>query len=270
MRVRPVAGARAKSYVERLATANHLKAGFLWSYLCEPALHRGPLSWDRLAAVSGREPANLREIIDRTQCIGCGKIAFLQDTNRFRQICSPACRQKAYRRRKPRPRKQQTTECQICGKKLALASRGDKFRRWCSQACRQKGHQQRQREQAAALAEALTIPEPTCDACEAPLGRGSRRRWCSRRCINWAYTCRRIDRGETPWPTRAPDSALGRQEATCPVCSSLMEKGPANKIRVTCSPACRNRLYRLRKKNEPTAITRAERIDDIGISATVA
>lgn len=73
IQIRPIAGEGPKSFIERLAAANHLKPGHLRTHLCESRLHRGRPTWERLAAASGREPANLREILDAAQCPECGR-----------------------------------------------------------------------------------------------------------------------------------------------------------------------------------------------------
>ncbi|MGW3661280.1 hypothetical protein ACWD6R_39145 [Streptomyces sp. NPDC005151] len=205
IQVRPVAGERARSFIARLAAANHLKADHLRTFLCEPPLHRGKPTWPRLATVTGRDPEALRGILDRTQCAECRKFMLYQGSNSLRQTCSQACRQKIYRRRHPKPLKQQAVTCQFCGKKLIIAAHRE-TRRWCSASCRQKGYRQRQGENAEALA-----TQPTCDECDTPLGAGSRRRWCSKSCSHRAYNvagsneasphCRR------PIPMPRPDNS---------------------------------------------------------------
>lgn len=242
IQVRPVAGERATSFIARLAAANHLKVDHLRTFLCEPPLHRGHPSWSRLAAVAGRDPDALREILDRTQCAECRKDMLHQGRNTQRQTCSQACRQKAYRRRHPKPQKQQAVTCPSCGKKLIVAVHGE-TRRWCSASCRQEGYRQRQREHADALA-----TQPTCDECDTPLGPGSRRRWCSKICSHRAYIRRRIERGETPLPTPDPTAPPRQQPANCTYCSGPLQPGRKTQIRLTCSASCRTKLYHRRRK----------------------
>jgi TniQ len=54
VRVRPVAGEGAESYIRRLARANHLKPSYLRRYLATPRAGYGPIHPDQLAAVAGR------------------------------------------------------------------------------------------------------------------------------------------------------------------------------------------------------------------------
>ncbi|PZT77302.1 MULTISPECIES: TniQ family protein [unclassified Streptomyces] len=243
IQVRPIAGERARSFIVRLAAANHLKADHLRSFLCEPPLHRGHPSWSRLAAVTGRDPDALREILDRTHCAQCGNPTLGIS---HKQTCSQACRQKAYRRRHPKPNRQQTVACQFCGRKLIITVHGE-TRRWCSAGCRQKGYRQRQRERAEALA-----AQPTCDECGTPLGPGSRRRWCSKVCSHRAYIRRRIERGESPLPTPDPKAPPREQPTICAYCSGPLLPGRKNQIRLTCSATCRTYLYHRRKKERLT------------------
>jgi hypothetical protein len=152
IQVRPVAGEGFTSFIERLAAANHLKAGHLRTYLCGPPLHRGHPRWERLAAVTGREPQVLREILENTRCTECGGLLPITPVGSpRRQRCSQACRQKSYRKRHPKPRKQRAVACTGCGQHLTVAPGGE-TRRWCSASCREKGFRQRQREEPDALA----------------------------------------------------------------------------------------------------------------------
>lgn len=246
IQVRPVAGERTRSFIARLAAANHLKADHLRTFLCEPPLHRGKPTWPRLATVTGRDPEALREILNRTQCAECREFMLYQGSNSLRQTCSQACRQKIYRRRHPKPLKQQAATCQFCGKKLIIAAHRE-TRRWCSASCRQKGYRQRQGEHAEALA-----TQPTCDECDTPLGPGSRRRWCSKGCSHRAYIRRRVERGQSPLPTPNPDAPPRQQPTACAACSGPLPPGRRNQIRLTCSATCRNKLYHWRKAAQLT------------------
>lgn len=227
----PVAGEGLKSFIERLAAANHIKATYLRRYLVDPPWSwSGSPSWERLAAVVGRDPSSLKEILAGTRCVECGTLSFKRMNGSTRQTCSHACRQKAYRRRNPKPqREERHLICQGCGTELAFGA-GAATRRWCSDSCRQKAYRQRRREKA----EALPSPELTCGFCDAPLGPG-RRRWCSERCCQAAYRRRRFS-----IPPR-------QQPTTCAECASPLTPG-RNQIRLTCSDACRTkRSYRNRK-----------------------
>jgi hypothetical protein len=65
VRVRPVAGESAESYIRRLARANHLKPSYLRRHLATPQGSYGPIQPDHLAAVTGRTlPALLHALPD--------------------------------------------------------------------------------------------------------------------------------------------------------------------------------------------------------------
>lgn len=240
--IRPIAGEGLNSFLERLAAANHLKVRHLRGYLQDPPSSRR-VSWTRLAAVTGRDPSALREIVEGARCVECGSLMFLRAGGSSRRTCSHACRQMAYRRRNPRPRDEREVICQVCGKKMTI-SVNKEARRWCSQRCRQKAYRQRRSERP----EEKALPEPSCGVCDTPLGPGSRRRWCSRRCSHQAYTRRRLDRGEPPRPSPPPDAPPRQQPTACAACAGPLEPGRNNQIRLTCSDSCRNKLYELRKK----------------------
>lgn len=231
IRIRPVAGEGLKSFIGRLAAANHVKAEYLRRYLVDPPWSwSGSPSWERLASVVGRDPSSLKEILTGTRCVECGTLSFKRMNGSTRQTCSHACRQKAYRRRNPKPQKEERRLiCQRCGTKLAFGT-GAATRRWCSDSCRRKAYRQRRREKA----EALPSPELNCGFCDAPLGPG-RRRWCSQRCCQAAYRRRRFS-----IPPR-------QQPTTCSECASPLEPS-RNQIRLTCSAACRTKRHYRRKK----------------------
>lgn len=58
-RVRPSAGETAERYVHRLAEANHLRPTYLRQFLTTPPNSLGPIQLEKLAALTGRDPANL-------------------------------------------------------------------------------------------------------------------------------------------------------------------------------------------------------------------
>jgi hypothetical protein len=59
VRVRPVAGETAESYIRRLARANHLRPSLLQVYVRNPDVPTGAIRLRRLAAVSGSTPTAL-------------------------------------------------------------------------------------------------------------------------------------------------------------------------------------------------------------------
>lgn len=65
IRVRPVIGENAESYIRRLARANHLKPSYLRRHLATPQGSYGPIQPDQLAALAGRTlPALLHALPD--------------------------------------------------------------------------------------------------------------------------------------------------------------------------------------------------------------
>ncbi|GAA3251245.1 hypothetical protein ACFO1B_43650 [Dactylosporangium siamense] len=73
-RVRPSAAETAERYVHRLAEANHLRPSYLRQLLTTPPNSLGSIQLDKLAAVAGRDPANLvralPELAPRTRTPG--------------------------------------------------------------------------------------------------------------------------------------------------------------------------------------------------------
>lgn len=63
VRVRPVAGEGAESYLRRLARANHLKPSYLRRYLATPQGSYGPIHPGRLAAIAGRSLGALQHAL---------------------------------------------------------------------------------------------------------------------------------------------------------------------------------------------------------------
>ncbi|GIF02315.1 hypothetical protein [Paractinoplanes rishiriensis] len=72
--VRPSAAETAERYVHRLAEANHLRPSYLRLLLTTPPNSLGPIQLDKLAALAGRDPANLvralPELVPRTRTPG--------------------------------------------------------------------------------------------------------------------------------------------------------------------------------------------------------
>lgn len=232
--IRPVAGEGLTSFIERLAAANHVKATYLRRYLVDPPWSwSGSPSWERLAAVVGRDPSSLKEILLGRRCIECGTVTFQPHGGSPRQTCSQACRQATYRRRNPKPQKEERrAACQGCGEKLTFVARGAP-RSWCSVSCRQIAERQRRRDRA----DARRTPNLACGVCDAPLEPG-RRRWCSDRCCHIAYLRRRAD-GSIP-PRQQPTA--------CTECAGPLEPGRKNQIRLTCSALCHSRRSNRLKK----------------------
>ncbi|MFE0908143.1 hypothetical protein ACFW3Y_33530 [Streptomyces rochei] len=241
--IRPVAGEGLTSFIERLATANHIKTSYLRRYLVDPPWSwKGSPSWERLAAVVGRDPSSLKKILLSRRCVACGAVTFQPAGGSPRQTCSQACRQEAYRRRNPKPQKEERhAACQGCGEKLTFVPRGA-TRLWCSDSCRQDAERQRRREKAEAN-RAPAPPNLSCGVCDAPLEAG-RRRWCSDRCCHIAYMRRRA----------AGDIPLRHQPTACTECSGPLEPGRNKQIRLTCSTLCHsrrsNRLKKERRSRE--------------------
>ncbi|WP_078495945.1 TniQ family protein [Streptomyces sp. LaPpAH-108] len=103
--VRPRAGEGIRSFIVRLAHANHLPPRYLRTYLCEPPEHLGLPSWTRLAAATGRAPETLVATLETRRCLECdGEIPPSDVIGRQALRCSQACREKAYRKRLPRAR----------------------------------------------------------------------------------------------------------------------------------------------------------------------
>jgi hypothetical protein len=89
-RPRPHRDDTVDSYIQRLARANHLKPGYLRTYLCEPPAHRGRPRLGRLAAVSGRATCALRRVLTDLRCAHCEKpLPEPADSGRPARWCSP-------------------------------------------------------------------------------------------------------------------------------------------------------------------------------------
>jgi hypothetical protein len=71
-KVRPRQGEGVASFITRLAKANYLPPAYLRKYLAEPPMHRGSPTWPRVAAAAGRNPAELRQILNTVNCEECG------------------------------------------------------------------------------------------------------------------------------------------------------------------------------------------------------
>lgn len=64
---RPRTGEGRTAFIERLAPANILKPSYLRAYLRDPNSPKTVPSWERLAAVTGRDAVLLQEVLERKQ-----------------------------------------------------------------------------------------------------------------------------------------------------------------------------------------------------------
>ncbi len=237
---RPRAGEGRTAFIERLATANFLKPTYLRSYLRDPESPKTSPSWDRLAAVTGRDAAILMEILERRHCVECGEPMPIKDYLTARRRCSQACRQKSYRQRHPKPSRRSyevTAVCPQCGSQFIQTMR----RRYCSPSCTKDAKRTRWHIKAAPPAPAVRA----CRACEAPISSGpAHKLYCSKECSYWAYMNRRRDRGLPRSVAIAPPR---QQPADCPVCGVPLPER-RSQSRLTCSASCRMKRYRARRK----------------------
>ncbi len=256
--VRPRTGEGARSFLLRLAQANHLAPAYLRRFLAEPPLHRGSPSWSRIAAVTGRDAADLRRVLEALECLECGKPMHPKASFGVRpKTCSRACRQNRYLKGavlKPRT----MVPCRVCGKSMR-AQLGQR-RYMCSSHCRRIAYQFRQRgeplprptnqEEASEQLDDVGLA-PRCPACERPMQlRPGKQKACSRRCGS-----------QMAWWTRHPLPPA----TTCKHCQQAMLPRSDGEIREWCSPTCRAQLRKQRERTEratvvsvkpPNAITR--------------
>lgn len=274
--IRPIAGEGGPSFITRLAHANQLPPAYLRKFLAKPPLHRGTPSWDRLAAVTGRDPDFLRTTLETRQCRECG--IDLPPSSAFGRrafLCSARCRMRISRKRYTK------APCRICQKpmKIQIGQR----HRLCSSPCRRRAYLMRQGVLPAEGEEPPT--DHACLACERPLPPDSHasRRTCSAPCrqqvIRWnqiteveqlseqfstcAFCGTPIRSEHRTWPLRRWCSSRCRQRAyrrldpttylrplICELCSTSFERGPSGRASRWCSDRCRQRRYRRRA---PTA-----------------
>jgi predicted nucleic acid-binding Zn ribbon protein len=249
VKVRPRGGEGVRSFIVRLAHANHLIPGYLRMFLCEPPDHRGIPSWSRLAAVTGRDPDFLRITLETRHCLECGAaMPPLGILGRQALRCSQACRQKAYRRRHPLS-EWLRVPCSQCGEIMRI--RPGQRRHLCSSRCRRDAYLERQRRRQERSAQTEDAEPSPCPICERPLPPGkpsSRRRTCSQRCRQRAYRWR-----NAPPPHPVTSLAEGAELSSpppslrvCEVCSDPLPLGPNQAQRRTCSHRCRQQAYRRR------------------------
>jgi len=199
VQIRPLPREGTDAFIVRLAHANHLKAGYLRDYLCEPPHHKGAPSFSRLGAATGRDPAALRDTLEGTSgtCKECDAPlpATKPGARSPRRHCSARCRQRAHRRRhRPdQPSQPRLLTCEFCTKPIAETAEGD-ARRWCSSRCRHRAHLQLA--EPAVLQRQTDIPEQAtagCQHCGTPIdpGRTGARRYCSASCRQRAFRRRK-------------------------------------------------------------------------------
>lgn len=254
IQIRPIAGEGPKSFIERLAAANHLKPRHLRTYLCEPPLHRGRPTWERLAAASGREPANLREILDAAQCPECGRPLPATRAGQRRRWCSSACRENSQHRWNYQ--EDRVALCETCGKKMTIAARGP-TPMWCSPTCCQAARRTRRQ------SETELAQKSACAACGTLFTKAQQRnptrRWCSRSCRNWAYTQRKRPEGSPP---STPPPKL-KQPTNCTIYSTPpstrgadLDAGRVPRPAARRHSACTNRLRSTSRTDRRSSLTR--------------
>lgn len=242
-RPRPHRDDTVDSYIQRLARANHLKPGYLRTYLCEPPAHRGRPRLGRLAAVSGRTASALWRALTDLRCAHCEKpLPEPADSGRPARWCSPNCRQAAHRERhqdhrRPRGRPVTESECQRCGT-LIIKSRPA---RWCSGTCRNADYRRRRSETSRNSAKRV------CERCGMLITKGRSARWCSRTCRNADYDERRRASRTRPKP-RQPIQIRPPDGVTCGLCGAPLNLAGKGRPPLWCSPNCRQGAHRERRR----------------------
>ncbi len=223
--VRPRSGEGGRTFITRLAEANHLTPGYLRTFLTDPPQRRGTPSWDRLAAVTGRDPVQLRRILETTQCSECG--APMTPMSSFGvkpRTCSTNCRQRS---RTTTSHYRRTAPCRVCGKPMDY--RIGQRRYLCSSDCRRFAFECRRRGQllprrSEGDADGEDPLAEICPGCGEYLPQPRTRRACSRRCTR--RTRRWI---RTPMPPPTP----------CTQCGGLVFALADGRPRTLCSEKCR-------------------------------
>ncbi|GAA2226600.1 hypothetical protein GCM10010430_02150 [Kitasatospora cystarginea] len=137
VRIRPLPSEDSRSFIIRLARANHIQPRHLRAYLCEPPRHSGRPTWERLADAAGRTAKSLKRVLTDGHCPECNSLLpTSQVIGRPAQQCSAGCRRARHQRlhpRRPRP-PLLTYACEKCAR--PFSSR--RARRWCLP-CRRRG-----------------------------------------------------------------------------------------------------------------------------------
>ncbi|MEV7086334.1 hypothetical protein AB0O07_10600 [Streptomyces sp. NPDC093085] len=228
LQIRPIAGEGCYPFIARLAQANCLPPSCLRRFLAGPPGYRGNPSWERLAALTGRDAEQLRRILDTTKCKECGSVFLLDRTfGHLPRYCSARCRARPSLKRKI------TEPCRICQQPMKIQF-GQRHR-LCSSACRRVAYIERQLRRS----DTTRQNKPTvCDACEGPLpptAQTSEHATCSeksnRLVSRWNWL---IEQHGLPLPSR-----------TCAFCGTpIAAKSPSDPHRRWCSRRCRSRASR--------------------------
>lgn len=234
--IRPIAGEGGRSFIARLAQANHLPPAYLRKFLVEPPWGPGPLSWNRLAEVSGRDPQLLRKILDTAKCKECGtSIPPKAPFGRPPFLCSSRCRSWAHRRTLT------TVACRVCQQPMVL--RLGQRQRLCSSACRRAAYLARWYGQPDNTQAGHVGPQPgeqsrACIVCENPIPEFSNTTWetCSASCSNEARRWHQLAQREQPPLPMTACGFCGK-----PIPSSTHPRGP---VRKWCSGRCSKRAQR--------------------------
>lgn len=232
--IRPIAGEGGPAFITRLARANQLPPAYLRKFLAKPPLHRGIPSWDRLAAVTGRDADQLRVTLETRQCRECGTdIPPSSAFGRRAFLCSVRCRDRISRKRFTK------APCRICQKPMRI--RIGQRHRLCSSPCRRRAYLIRQGALTAEGEEPAA--DRACLACERPLAPGSlaSRRTCSNPCRQQVIRWKQLDERDHP----------SGSFSACAFCRTPIQSDPpASPLRRWCSSRCRQRGYR---RLDPTA-----------------
>ncbi|MEC4019859.1 hypothetical protein [Streptomyces sp. H27-D2] len=200
--IRPIAGEGCYPFIARLAQANCLPPAHLRRFLAGPPGYRGSPSWERLAAVTGRDAGPLRKTLDTAKCKECGAVFLLDRTfGNLPRYCSARCRSR------PSLKREVTEPCRICQQPMKIQF-GQRYR-LCSSACRRVAYIERQRRNKGTTGQ----HEPrTCAACERPLPSVTpiTERTCSERCS------RQISR----WDWMVERHGLPLPSLTCAFCGT--------------------------------------------------
>lgn len=217
--VRPIAGEGCYAFIARLARANCLEPAHLRRFLAGPPGFRGSPSWERLAAVTGRDAGQLRKTLDTAKCKECSSTFLLHRSfGNLPRYCSARCRAGRFLKR------QLMEPCRICQQPMKIQF-GQRHR-LCSSACRRAAYIERQlRKKHASEQDAPRI----CAACESPLPPTSERT-CSQKCSQQV----------TRWDWMIEDHGLPLPSRTCAFCGiPVATKTPADPHRRWCSRRCR-------------------------------
>lgn len=240
VQVRPQAGEGIRAFIVRLASANHLPARYLRTYLCEPPRHLGLPSFGRLAVVTGRDAETLRITLETRRCLECGAaMPPLGILGRQALRCSQTCRQKAYRRRNPRAH-WPNVPCKHCGMKMRVHP-GQRHR-LCSSACRRADYFRRKREHW--IERGLGEPR-SCPSCGDPIF-STTRVTCSNRCRQRMHR-QPTGRPRPDTPSSPPLPSHLQALDFCMVCDAPLPPGVGLLRYPTCSDRCRQQIYRQRR-----------------------